>query len=296
MPRRRFFILDETCAASEVPSMMCRVVTDRLLPLINYAPIEPLPSHLEARHNTNDIIPSILSAPSLSTNRKDFLGTVRDKAVTLMLTTFFGFDFARTREEQLVLESKEVKRYTLKNPQTYFETLMENDLYARDVRKILKEAPLGRAYMVVGFITTTGATWKRKSIKSSSQGANVTLPVAEALGVPLPEILDPGFEVSHTKANSQGFTMSVVQEEIFAVAYNVVTTKYSLQKGKKGSSHRTPVVGPPKRARAHHLALSPESDEVAVSSDEEDEEDPLLVDFDEAEEEAEGERGFEVEI
>lgn len=229
------------------------------------------------------------------------LGTVRDKDVALMLTDFFGFDFARSMEEQLILESQEAKRYTLKNPETYFETLMENDLYARDVRKVLKEAALGPVYMVVGFLTTTGATWKRNSIKSRPQGASITLPLAEAAGVPLPEILDPCFEVSRTKANSQGSTMSVAQEEIFAVAYNVVTTKYSLRKGKKGHSRRTTVLGLPKRARVHHLALGP-GDEVAGSSDDDEEDDhvtrddPVLIDFDEVEEKAEEELGFEVEV
>ena len=68
MTRRRYFILDETCPEREVQSMMGRVVLDPAAPLHAFAPMEPL-NDKEVRHNPEDIIPTILPEPSLSTKR-----------------------------------------------------------------------------------------------------------------------------------------------------------------------------------------------------------------------------------
>jgi hypothetical protein len=249
--------------------MMCRVVVDKFLPLLKFAPMEPLSSSTEPSHNTQDIIPDVLPSPSLSTNRKDLLEIVRESKLKASLTAFFGLDTERSTEEYLSLQSQQVKRYTLKNPDQYFKKLMENELYARDVRELLETTFLSRGYFVVGFLTTVGAVWTQSRSKGHSEGATAKLPVTTITGIPMPQ-LDPSISHSHSTTFNQRHCMHVAQEEIFAVAYCVVKMSYSFDKNAASFTRKTPVVGPPKRARARHLALGHGSDEeVDDGSDEE---------------------------
>jgi hypothetical protein len=156
MAERRFFILDETIPATEIESFMCRVVALKNLPLTKFVPFPPI-SPGEPSHNTNDITPSILPTPSLSTSRKEFLKVVREREIKVGLTAFFGLDFARNKEESRSLESQLIKRYTLSNPEHHFQKLMENEHYARDIHTLLDSNKLHHAYLVTGFLTTTGA-------------------------------------------------------------------------------------------------------------------------------------------
>jgi hypothetical protein len=258
MPEPRFFLLDEPCPASEIPSMMCRVAANKTLPLFRFAPVEPL-SPDEARHNTNDIITGILPEPTLTTNRRDFISRVRDAHMRASLSLFFGVDLERTTEESVSLETQEVKRYSLSNPHNYFRTLMANELYARDVHDLLR-ANYGRAYLVIGFDTTTGATWTHSRIQRRTADVDVTAPVTQlATGLPLP--LPPGLDANPSISpgisleSSTDGSLTAPGEEIFAVAYAVVKVKYSLSGRAQGFVSRTAVVGPPKRAKAHHLAM-----------------------------------------
>ena len=267
MSRPRYFFLDEACPAKDIESMMCRVVFDKLLPLYKFAPSTPL-SPNETPHNTNDIIPDILPSPSLTTNRKDFLETVRDSKLQASLTSFFGLDFGRSRQDRLSLETEQVKRYTLNNPGQYFEALMENKLYAQDVRKLLRSTHFGRAYLVVGFLTTSGATWVQKRTKENTTGGSVTIPISAIAGAPTG--LDPTISPGISTSSNQERTMHVAEEEIFAVAYSVVKMSYSFDRKAAGFTKKTPVVGPPKRANARHHAFSRESDDEEDKGSDED--------------------------
>jgi hypothetical protein len=63
--------------------------------------------------------------------------------------------------------------------------------------------------------------------------------------------------------------MRVVQEEIFAVAYNVVGTSYRVDRNAPGYIKKTPIAGGPKRAKAHHPSLGDDSDKEEVEIEEE---------------------------
>jgi hypothetical protein len=239
--------------------MMCRVVHDKYLPLYKSAPIQPLiianaTSAPDRSHNTNDIYPNILPTPSLTTDRKDFLSTVRDRSIQTTLSTIFGLDLAWENEDKVSLETKEVKQYIINNPGAVFKELMKDDLYARDVRALLKDASFGRAYLVVGFLTASGALWTREGVQRTKVSANFTAPITETLGVPpMPGLnVDPGlgFGIGNTKTT--GRTHISPDEEIFAVAYALVKIKYGVD---RNGVTRTVKVGPPKRGSAKHLVL-----------------------------------------
>ncbi|KAF8251363.1 hypothetical protein K440DRAFT_614473 [Wilcoxina mikolae CBS 423.85] len=268
MAQNRYFILDAICPGSEIPSMMCRVVTDKLFPLgSRFAPVEPLFGSNERRHNPQDIIPNILPAPIIIKDQKNFPEKSREKNLGVL-----GFEFSRSNCERLSIESQEMKRYQLNNPDHVFSQLMKNELYARDVRDLLSAMPSGRAYLVIGFVTSTGTIWKRTHVKSNAKAVEASMPVAFLSGL-LGALATsrPKLKPSTTITVTRGDEMCIADEGIIAVSYCPVKTSYSLRKKGAQPTRKTPVLGPPKRAKAHHLALSGgESDEeVDESSDEE---------------------------
>jgi len=270
--RRRYYVLEETCGTTEIPRMMCRVVTDVQLPLFKYAPPEPLSlasstAKPERAHNPADLIKNLLSKPSLTTNRKDVLDNVKDASIKTSLSKLFGLEGSLKNEEKVKLETKEVRRYTLNNPELYFKTLMDDELYARDVRALLGETKWREAYLVVGFLTTSNATFDRTSNRNAGFEGHGTVPVTEALGAPpVPGLdLDPELsaKIKAERKLETAHTMSP-DEEIFAVAY--ITIKGP--KFRKNSGKPKPI-GRPKVASAKHLAFGEDDDDDEDEDDEE---------------------------
>ncbi|ETN39884.1 uncharacterized protein HMPREF1541_06110 [Cyphellophora europaea CBS 101466] len=162
-------------------------------------------------------------------SRKDFLQNVASASVAVSLSDYFGINFARTNDERVALESQTVKRYSLKQHKQYFEELMKNTLYADDVRQLLQGAKRGKAFFVVGFLTTQGTIWSREHGQLRSSGVDVKVPLSAALGLPLPG-LDPGIGVSGSVERKQSSEASTAATEIFAMAYDVVKFNYSLDR------------------------------------------------------------------
>jgi hypothetical protein len=56
------------------------------------------------------------------------------------LANLVGFHVTRNEEQSRTLESESVKRSILPNPEHYFEELMKNEIYSRDVRALLEKS------------------------------------------------------------------------------------------------------------------------------------------------------------
>ncbi len=210
--------------------MMCRVVVNKLLPLEKYAPEDPLPG--EPSHTVGDILPNILPEPFVYENHREFLEKVNEGKIRAKISSLFQVDLSSSAKDGLSMQSGTVKRYTLNNPHQKFKRLMENEDYARDVRELLKDTSFGRAYLVVGFLTTTKTIWTQTESRSLSIGIKLSLP-AQVIGSPLPKSASPELHplVSTTKRRDQ--CMHVVEEQIFAVAYDVVKTSYGIDSFQK---------------------------------------------------------------
>ena len=236
----RYHFLEETCPSAEISKMMCRVVENPLLPLHKYAPIEPL-SEDEPTHNTQDIHPTILEEPLTYENRTDFIENIGEGVARAGLASLFNIDLASRSEEGLSMQSQKVKRYTLKNPELVFNKLMANEDYASEVRSLLRSTTFGKAYLVVGFYTTTGTIWTQSQRQSRTGGFKLAVPISKMVGDGT-GLVDPHISTSVSRMTNQGLQMSVVQEEIFAVAYDVVKTSYRKKKN--------PVIRGPLRNRS----------------------------------------------
>jgi hypothetical protein len=269
MAQSSFFLLDQPISATEIKSFLCRVVVSTTSPLTQFAPFS-LPG--TPSHNTDDIIPSILPEPSLSTSIKAFRKAAHERGVSVKLANVVGFQVTRNEEQSRTLESESVKRYILPNPEHYFEELMKNENYSRDVRALLEKVRPHHAYLVTGFLTTTKSAWKIDGSQNSKTALNVAVPISTVLPAAVAGAMGIDGGICGSGSSQQSDERAVDEEEIFAVSYSVARLSY------KPSASKTlftsnPTIGPPKRAKAYHLALG---------HDEEEEEEEIDWDSDDA--------------
>lgn len=245
MQHKKFFVLGNPCSADNVPTMIGRVVGDIYEPLNECAPWQ---------QDARKILEAILPVPQVSTQRKECLEFASSPGAYAKLSKFLRIDGERQSKDSTTLTSDMIKQYTLENPAKHFQALMQNSLYATDVSELLREKHGHRGYLITGFLTATNSVWESNQSVNKKNHVGVTVPVAEALGVPVP-VLDVGVGVSFGDKKTHHSSKAVADEEIFAVAYNVV----HLKRTKMGfDSARKPIVGDIVWAKKKHAALSPD--------------------------------------
>lgn len=244
MARKKFFILDYTLGDDHIPSFLLRVVGDKYDPKASYAPDGPL---------VNELLPGLRPKPNITTNRKDCLANIKDAGARVKLSKLFHLEVERKQEDQIAVESEQVKRYSLGNADLKFQKLMQDSRYAYEVRNLLNRKRSRRAYLVVGFMTTTNATWSKTAAGGTSAGARTTTMT--------PTILQgaaaaAGLEIvaDARASNSVGRESEWIApgEEIFAVSY--VEIKLEGQ-GFLGAGPKVPIIGDTVVASNRHAAL-----------------------------------------
>jgi hypothetical protein len=168
------------------------------------------------------------------------------------LAKIFKLNLDRNREDKLTVNGELVKQYVLTNPGQYFEDLMKNELYARDVHDLLKGTTFGQAYLVTGFMTIKNSNWTHHDSKGHAAELKATVPLSEVAGIPAG--LDATINSSINKCLRVESQMHIEGEVIFAVAYT--TVRYSI--GIKG---RKVTLGRQTRTKDRHLALGHDDDE-----------------------------------
>jgi hypothetical protein len=266
---RRYFILEESLPASDIPKILGRVVVNKLLPMHHsYAPFPPEKD--EPRHNAEDIIPNILPDPSIWPNRKDFLTHTSDWKIRGGLANVLGIENSHENKKGVSLKSEELKCYALSNTARHFKILMGNELFARDVCELLKDSRRSHAYFVVGFLTTKGAHWTEFATRSRRAEFDVTAPVLEAIGSPLQGIGDPQIAPGFGTSETYRRTMKIEDERIFAMAYDIVKTSYKFEMSPRKFVQSNFIDAGPIRASAKYLAFSNDSDEEEEDDDDDD--------------------------
>ncbi|KAG5749910.1 hypothetical protein H9Q69_012446 [Fusarium xylarioides] len=267
---RKFFVLRDPLSAPEAPSLLGRLVTSIESPLDRFA---PYPDPRRPPHNTNDILPSILPEPQVSNLSDQTITVAKDHGFSVQLSALLNINLSRNSEESIRLESDLVKKYVLSSPEIYFEQLMENGDYAKDARDLLSKAKRNRGYLITGFITASGTTWTTENTTGRGGGFDATVPVGQACGIPDSGFLDVSLGANSVTSHTQSHTRHVVGEQIIAISYATVQLS-----GKPIWPSRNvnyiPVITGPKKAKAHHLAMSnndgDDMEEVEWDSDDED--------------------------
>lgn len=237
---------------------MCRVVASKTEPGEKYAPFS-IPG--TPARTTKDIIPAILPEPVLVPSHNAFTSIARSKAIAVKLSSLLNFQLSGGEEHSSRVESGLVKQYSLSNPGEYFEQLLKDDRYEKEVRRLLDSVRPHHAYLVTGFLTATGSKWTTKGKTSSAMSADGTIPVPDAAGLPPPLVDNVGISLQFlTDTAKYEVQKSLAEEFIFAASYSVVKYSYAVGWSSNFIS-RSPRTGRSVRAKAHHLAFGNDDDE-----------------------------------
>ena len=252
MKQAKFFLVQHPFSATEAESFLCRVVTSKTAPLESFVPFS-LPG--EPSRNTNDIIPAILPKPEEYTIQNGVLTSSRELQLSLQFSTVISGNLSLGGGRIRRLETGSMKKYTISNPEEYFRELMNDENYSQGVQKLLQKAWPSHCYLVTGFLTVKGTEWTIEETSSLSQSANARIPVADAAQLAAPSHLgDVNIGLSGSTGSQRSYQLSTTEEQIFAVSYSIARLSYRV-----GPSFlsiiRTPEIGRPKRAKAHHLAM-----------------------------------------
>jgi hypothetical protein len=267
-PGRRYFILEDPLPYADQP--LGRVVVDKWRPMRDFAPCDP-PAKGEPRHGLFDIKPDTKPNEHVYEDWERFVGHTSDWSIEAGLASLLGIKHSRESESGITLKSKELKTCNLTDTRRCFGDLMKNTLFSRDLTELVNQTKKSRLYFVVGYLTTKGGVWKEFISAKRSSRVDVTVPVLEAVGSPLPNnVGDP--QVAPEVGNGERTEWSTKMEDdvIFALAYDVIKISYGFGSDRKAAARRRIEYGAPKLGKSHERVLAADDD---TDSDEEDEDD-----------------------
>ena len=270
MARNRFFVLPYSLHESHIPHLMGRIVLDPFDPLRRFAPD---PSH--DGFNPEDIVPNIRPEPIPYRSRKDVIRAASSVTLQGSLASYFGAHADSTSSQSVEFESDIVKRYQMINNVVVFGKLMADGRYSALVERLWGEAKTDGVLLVTGFLSTKMTRWTTSAGRGTGVGVNVEVPAGELLGAPIDG--NPGMNASVSREAGHDMSGQVDVEEIFAVAYDVIKHKHTLDKKAKHWVATTTVLGDEKRTKAGHLAFGEEDSEEEIEYHPETEEDQTSV-------------------
>ncbi|EPE24161.1 hypothetical protein GLAREA_08011 [Glarea lozoyensis ATCC 20868] len=140
------------------------------------------------------------------------------------LTTLVQTTFSRSESSNDDLVARQGRMYTLNQPKAVFKELCKN----RAVRVWLEEQieERNQVYFVIGVDTLFEARTSGGEEVASQQAANITVPVAEALGVPAGGAMDVGLNAEHAHSHGTHLGYQALGENIYAIRLQKV--KFSI--------------------------------------------------------------------
>ena len=261
MKKDRFFVLPYSLHGDHIRTFMGRVVLDPLDPNRRFVPLDYETAGPET------IVPGITEKPIPYKSRADVIRGATSSSLQAVLTKYFNLCLSTDTESTVALHGNEVKRYQMIQNEVKFKRLMENPKFERETQTLMAKSFRGRVYLIVGFLTTKGTQWDVGVSNSRMAAARAQVPTGTASSAG-PD-LDVGAETASSRSEQKTMTGEVEQEEIFAVAYDVVKPKRSVPWISSRYMAERPVLGDEKRASGSHLSLGRKD---SSSSDEEMEE------------------------
>ncbi len=257
MKNKRFFVLPYSLPSEHIPHLMGRIVLDPLNPLRRFIP-DP-DDDTAGAFNPEDIVPTLRREPFVYQNCTEVVRAGSGVRLRARLSDFLGIEAGASTSDSAELRAAVVRRYEMVNHGSVFRRFMAHDAFRALIEGILDEGKGGEALMVVGFYTAERTRWVTSRTSGREHGVDVQVPVGAFVGVPVG--VDPGIGVSVGAEAEHGMTGEVEAEEIFAIAYDVVKKKHSLDRAARRWVSSTPVLGDEKRVQAGHLAMGQDSDD-----------------------------------
>ena len=280
LPDRNFILLETPIWNADLANFVGRVVTSPIRPLEEFA---PFPSDQETPHCTADILPRLLPEPRIVLELKELLEVRSGRGAGANLSAVLSANFSRNGSQSRLVECDQLKTYSIENPAFWFNKLLCNQLYKKDVAEILRKNWPKRCYFIYGFLTTTNSKWRIEHTLGGSGALKMSLPLTEITGVPTGAafgLLDVGGQADASGITRSAREMRVPEEEIIAVSYYVVKLRRDI-KFSWNPIETTPVLHRARRAKNNELAMGgeggdSEDDKVEYDSETDDDDNPAV--------------------
>ncbi|KAH7141399.1 hypothetical protein B0J13DRAFT_58593 [Dactylonectria estremocensis] len=255
---RKYFLLKDVLPKTEIPHLVGRVVLDKTHPSQAYAPFS---------HNPEDIVKDLLPAPVVWASGNDFISNTTGWKVTGGFSDIIQLGRSRSTENGASIESEEVSCYTMPNTMLAFEELMKNTAYSKDIHDILRRSNTGHAYFVTGFLTCRNGVLSVSRVESQHQQVGATAPILQAPASNFGRMGNPNLSFGFEKTQKKVLSRQLVDNVIFAVAYDVIRSSRSLDLDSRFFVKTSIINKGPKRVKPNHLAFMRESDSDSDSED-----------------------------
>ncbi len=256
MTPHRFLILPYSLHSSHIPHLMGRIVLDPLNPLGRFIPD---PDNDSSGFNPEDIVPTLPGPPIITHDLRAIARAGSSARLRAHLSEYLGVQTGGSAAQSAELRAAVVRRYEMVNHGAVFKRFMAHEAFRGVIEGILEEGRRGEALMVVGFYTAEKAHWVRSRSRGREHGIDVQMPVGPIAGAPVG--VDPGVSVSMASTVEYGMEGEMMEEEVFAIAYDVVKKKHALDRTARRWISTTVVLGDAKRAQAGHLAMGMDGDD-----------------------------------
>jgi len=261
----RYFVLPEPISGVEPKNMFGRVVQNPANPGRKYAPYDFYSQTL--KKYPHEFVPQIFCHPVEIQNFSQTISRLLKTSGKASVGPYFGFKNATDHTETFKLTSSKVRRYgPMQQTESHFNELMKHEKYADDITDLLRKSRSGKVFMVVAFYTTANTLYKIVGEQKTEFGGHIRVPLSEA-GLGISGVsADPGLEGSRQRQSRRRMTARVKSEEIFAVAYDIVSFESSLP---RYFVKTRPVLGDEKRVPGKYLGFGSdnESDEGVADYD-----------------------------
>ncbi len=251
MKDKRFFVLPYSLPSSHIPHLLGRIVLDPVNPLRCFIPVPD--DEAAGGFNPEDVVPTLRREPFVYHDCTEVVRAGTNTRLRARLSDFLGLEAGASTSNSAELRAAVVRRYEMVSHDTVFRRFMAHDKFRGLIEGILEDGKGGEALMVVGFYTAERARWVTSRTSGREHGVDVQVPVGAIVGIPVG--VDPGIGVSVGAEAEHSMIREVQGEEIFAIAYDVVKKKHSLDRTAKRWVSSTPVLGDEKRVQAGHLVM-----------------------------------------
>lgn len=281
-----WLFLDETLRAEEGLSLLGTIVADVQHPTNRYEPKLPLQSGQQPYLQPGDLLEPYFEDSTITA------GTNSGSAFGTGLYGFISGNTNSSNSRQAEILSAGITTHALRSPDDVFKKIRNDAKYWQRVEDLMRTSDTKKLYFVCGYKTATDPVITLQTSKQRSHGAEVTLPVAQAvtggLNSPIGNLGDPRLAGSIERGSMASQSRLVKGERLFAIQYWTLVKKRETQQRPKRKYFNWP-----KSNRTDGIqAKAPSGKHIMFHGGDDSEEDDEEEDEDEDEEEDRDEWGI----
>ena len=222
-----YHVLSHELPGYHAENMLGRVVLDVKDPLHRYIPDS---TNGEAEFHPKAIVPDISDEGVPINDLSEFLDSVTDSKVKLNLDHILYGHGLKNNSRNTKMTAAIATRYVMNNVENKFNTLMRDKKYRKQVLELFDGSEGKPLALVTGVMTCEDMRVRSDRRAEHEVGADLRVPVGEAMGGP--SLADPEAGFDYLKAYGNATESKIKVEVVFALAYDeILPNQYAKKKG-----------------------------------------------------------------